>query len=204
MPTTLSDGKKSIKLPLNPESIKMSIAGEYAVNSVLDTANPQVRRKSSAKTYKLGRILLASASGTTDYQPVITTLQYWAAQQTRLKYDGDTYHAKVCYIKSLDLDVKLWKGAKVLLAEIDIDLIEADPTASSKPEAAKTKKKLTPAEQARTKTALEKKLKSPVKQKLLSLADNYSVTVDDLAMVTLSSDGVDNQYELEDLEGKLA
>lgn len=190
---SLTDGRKTIKLPLPPETIKWAIAGTYASLNVLDTSNPQVRRKFSASTYKLGRILLLSPGMTIDQYPTINTLTFWAKKQTKLKFVFNTIVLPVCYISSLDVEVKRWKANRPVYAELEIDLMEA--MVPPKVEKTTATKKITPREQDKAKAKVKEKLKTPAKLASLKLADDYEVEVTDLASVKITSDGTVTEYD---------
>jgi hypothetical protein len=206
MPTTLSDGNKTKQFPLNPE-IKVTISGEFASNQVLDTYNPQVRPKSASRVFKLDDILLYSFAGNIDQQPLITTLQYWASQQTKLKLTSDIHNCKSCYIRSLDLQVKRWDGNKVLAAEMSIELLETFIGSTSKTSASANKaaKKITPREQNKLKQNIKNKLKTPSKQRLIGLNDsNFTVEVADNKSVSITAEGQTKEYDYDDLDGRIS
>ena len=197
MLATLTDGKTPKQFPLNPDKAIVTVSGDYAINSVLDTFKPIVRRKSSATVYKLDKILLYSFAGNVDYMPTYNTFRYWAAVQTRLKYTCDLYTIPSCYIKTLTMEPKRWNGEKLLQAEMTMELIEAGEEV--KPGTTVVAKKSTAREQANKKAVVQKKLKVPTKQKILKLSSNFSVEVDDQDVVAILSDGVTTNYDYDTL-----
>lgn len=197
MLATLTDGKTPKQFPLNPEKAIVTVTGDYAINQVLDTFKPLVRRKASATTYKLDKILLYSFAGNVDYMPTYNTFRYWAAVQTRLKYSSDIHNISSCYIKTLTMEPKRWSGEKLLQAEMTMELIEAGE--EPKPQAVKVTKKSTAREQANKKATVQKKLKTPTKQKILKLSSNFSIEVSDQDVVAILSDGVTTEYDYDTL-----
>ena len=197
MLATLTDGKTPKQFPLNPDKAIVTVSGDYAINSVLDTFKPIVRRKSSATVYKLDKILLYSFAGNVDYMPTYLTFKYWASVQTRLKYSSDIHNIASCYIKTLTMEPKRWNGEKLLQAEMTMELIEAGEEV--KPGTTVVAKKSTAREQANKKAIVQKKLKVPTKQKTLKLSSNFSVEVDDQNVVAILSDGVTTEYDYDTL-----
>ena len=199
MLATLSDGLKTTQFPVDPEKVSMSVSGDYAINSVLDTAKPQVRPKSSATTYTLNRILLYSFAGDVDHTETYTSFKDWADKQVRLKYTSDIFNIPSCYIRSLTMVPIRWLGTKLLQAEMTMELIEADD--GSKPiKPVAVTKKLTAREQDNKVASVQKKLNTPTNQKRLALADgNFSVNVDDQDMVAINANGIVTTYEYDTL-----
>lgn len=198
----LSDGKKTVTLPLNPESAVVSISGDYAINAVLDTFKPLVRRKASTTTYNLGKILLYSFAGDVDFYPTYLTLKYWASTQVRLKYTSDIHTVPTCYISALTMEPKRWLGSKLLQAEMTIELIEAgvEPKATKE---AKPAKVITAREQANKKATILKKLKTPTKQKALKISSSFDVEVDDQNIVAIITNEATTEYDYDTLIGVL-
>lgn len=190
---SISDGKKTIKLPLPPETIKWAVTGTYATNNILDTSNPQVRRKYSASTFDLGRILLVSPGLTVDQQPIINTLTFWAKKQTKLKFNFNTYSIPICYISNISVDIKQWFKNRPVHVEINLNLLEGyqDVAQVVKPMA----KKITPREQDKAKTKVKDRLKTPAKRVALGLSENYSVLVSDLSLVQFSDGETVKEYD---------
>lgn len=193
---SLSDGKKTIKLTLPPETIERNISGTYASNNILDTSNPQVRRKFSASTLKLGRILLISPGLTVDQYPIVNTLTTWAKKQTRLNFQFNTYSVPICFMATCNINIKQWYKNRPVHVEIDIDLIEGYPDVTEKPKT--PAKKITPREQAKAKAKVTDRLKTPAKLKSLGLYDDYAVEVSDISMVKFTSDGVEQEYDYDE------
>jgi hypothetical protein len=169
------------------------VAGTYATNNILDTSNPQVRRKFSASTFKLGRILLVSNGLNVDRYPIINTLTFWAKKQTKLKFNFNTYSIPICYISSIDVNVLQWNKNRPVHVEIDLDLLEGYP--DIKPTKTTPAKKITPREQVKAKTKVKEKLKTPAKLASLKLADDYAVEVTELASVIITSNGETQEYD---------
>jgi hypothetical protein len=190
---SITDGQKTIVLPLPPETIRWMVAGTYATNNILDTSNPQVRRKFSASTFKLGRILLVSNGLNVDRYPIINTLTFWAKKQTKLKFNFNTYSIPICYISSIDVNVLQWNKNRPVHVEIDLDLLEGYP--DIKPTKTTPAKKITPREQVKAKTKVKEKLKTPAKLASLKLADDYAVEVTELASVIITSNGETQEYD---------
>lgn len=207
MAAILSDGKTKVTFPLVPETITTSINGEFTSNLVLDTKNPQIRPKGSATTYKLGRCLLLSPAGNVNQQQFIDRLTKWAQDQTKLSFSSNSLIVKTCYIKSLDLEVKIWKNGKPVIAEMEISLIEglAESSSGKQTKAPKvTNKKATPRMQQDLKQKVQKKLRSPLNQKKISLADdNYNVEVDDQKKVIITYGSKEIAFEYDELMEKL-
>lgn len=193
---SISDGKKTIKLPLPPETIKWLVTGSYAINNVLDNQNPQIRRKYAASTYDLGRILLVSNGLTFDYQPLIKTLTDWAKLQTKLRFNFNTYSIPICFIADISVDVKQWYKGRPAHVEIDIKLIEANP--EPKPVFKTPDKKITGREQNNAKSAVKDRLKTPAKRLALGLSPDYEVLVSDLSLVQFSDGNTVKEYDYDE------
>lgn len=201
MPTSLSDGITTKQFPLNPD-VKMSISGEFASNSVLDTVNPQVRSKYSAKTYKLERILLYSFSGRVDQTPLINTIQQWASSQKMLRFYSDIYGSDSCFISSLELEVKQWTNNQVWAAEMSLELIESLTGAVLAPK--QPNKKVTPREQLKLKKTVEDKLKKPSNRKVIGLESSIlQVAVTDNEKVTITSEDRTLEFDYDSLNQQL-
>lgn len=202
MLATLSDGVKTKQFPLNPDKAIVTVSGDYAVNQVLDTSKPLVRPKSSATTYKLDKILLYSFAGNVDYTQTYQTFKYWASAQVRLSYTSDIHNIPNCYIKSLTMEPKRWDGAKLLQAEMSMELIEAGDL--PKPKALLTAKKSTAREQINKKSKVLSKLKKPTNLKLLKISSNsFTVDVDDQDVVSILANGIATTYPYDTLIGQL-
>lgn len=193
----LFDGKKPIEFILPPETIKRSLSGTYTSLNVLDTKNPLVRRKFSATTLDLGRILLISPGLTIDQYPTINTLTYWAENQNKLSFNFNTYSIPVCYISNLTTTIKQWYKNRPVHVEMDITLIEAsvEAKATVKPAA----KKITPREQDKAKAKVKDRLKTPAKRLALGLSPNYEVLVSDLSLVQFSDGETVKEYDYDTL-----
>lgn len=189
---SISDGKKTILLPLHPETIKWMVTGSYATNNILDTSNPQIRRKFSASTLDLGRILLLSPGLTVDQYPVINTLTFWAKKQTKLMFNFNTYSIPVCYISEISVNIKQWYKDRPTHVEIDLKLLEGFP--DIKPTPKTPANKITPREQDKAKAAVRSKLKVPAKRVALGLSENYTVLVSDLSIVRFSDGDAVKEY----------
>ena len=191
---SLSDGTVTRLFPLPPEVTTTSITGEYATNAVLDTANPQVRRKSSARTLSLKRVLLVSYNLQTSQLDIIKSLKYWALQQTPLTYTSNTDGLQNCYIKSVSITVKQWLKGLPVHAEADIELMEASKVPAAKKPAATSTTKMTPRMQQKAKAKVDKVLKSPTKKAAIGVKGNYVSSVSVNGVVTIASDGVETKY----------
>lgn len=194
---TLSDGKVTRAFPLPPENTTTQIQGDYATNAVLDVANPRVRRKSSARTLRLGRVLLVSYNLQDSQLEIINSLKFWALSQTRLRYVSNTDGLEICYIKSLSITVKQWRAGLPVHAEADIELMEASvvpepKTATATKGAAKTK--LTPRMQQKAKTKVDKALSKPSKKQKFGIKGSYKSSVSPNGVVTLVADGLTQEY----------
>lgn len=203
MLASLSDGVKTKHFPLHPDKVRVSVSGEYAINSVLDTAKPLVRPKSSATVYTLDRILLYSSAGNIDFNPAYMTFKYWASAQTRLKYTSDTFNIPMCYIRSLSMTPIQWRGNKLIHAEMTMELIEAGEDSKSN-KATTVAKKITVREQENKIAMIKNKLKIPTNQKLLEIpSSNFTVTVNDQNRVAILSGGTTTDYDYADLMRKI-
>lgn len=190
---TLSDGKVTRVLPLAPETTTTQISGDYAANSVLDVASPQVRRKSSSRTLSLRRVLLVSYNLQDSQLDIINSLKFWASSQTKLRYVSNTDGLEVCYIRSLSITVKQWREGLPVHAEADIELMEASVV--PKPKTANVPKtKLTPRQQAAKKTQIEKVLRKPNKKSKLGIKGTARASVSPNGVVSVTADGVTTDY----------
>lgn len=196
----LTDGKKTRAFPLLPEQIVTSVRAEYATNSVLDTAAPVVSRKSSQRTIRLGKVLLISQGQIASQQQILDSLQYWARSGTRLTFNHQKQGLKACHISSLNFEVKRWKNGAPVWVEMDLELIEAalplTPKAAAKPAIGK---RATPNQQQKKTNTVKSKLKTPTKKVALGITGDYSVAVSSLSEVSITSDGVTQQYDYDDL-----
>lgn len=198
---TLSDGSKTFIFPLPPETISESIAGDYAINAVLDTTAPNIRRKAAGTTMKLGRCLFISQGLKVDQTPYLATLRFWAKNQTKLQFVYNMVGLRVCYIKSANIDVKQYRNGKVVHFEADLELVEATPVV--KTETKVPDKKITKREQDKKANAIKAKLKTPAKKMALGVAGNFDVFVSDLSQVTIKDEDKSTVYDFDDLNARL-
>ena len=179
------DGRVTKILPLPPETISWNISGTYARTNVLDRDKPDLRRKHSDTTLRLGRILLISSGLNVDFYPLLNTLTTWSERQVSLSFNYNTYSLPSCYISSCQVEVKQWKNGKPVHAEVEMELLEA--YLKPKAKTALPPNKITKREQIKKQGVVEKKLKVPSNALAIGLSKEYQVAVSDVSLVSLSS-----------------
>ncbi len=199
---TLSAGNKTkpLMFELSPEQVVASVKGDYAQNAVLNTYAPVVTPKSSARSIRVGRVLLISKSLLKNQQAFVDTIQYWARSGTRLKFNHHRQGLNACYISNLNIEIKQTRGGNPVHVEIDFELIEAavppPPKVPAKPALGK---RATPNQQQKKTKTIQKKLKTPTKKVALGIAGDFNVLVSSLSQVSIESDGVTKEYDYDDL-----
>ena len=195
-------GDKTFIFPLAPETINQAFTGDYAANAVLDLTNPRVRRKSSNTVTRLERCLFISQGLVIDQYPYLNTLQYWAREQTNLKFYYNKIYLPSCYIKSLNVTIKQYRNGKPVHAEVDIDLLESSVVV--KTTKALPAKKITPREKANAVKTIKGKLVTPTKRASLGILGSYDVSISELSEVTIVADGNTTNYDYDSLLKLLA
>lgn len=119
MKLTLKDRKGlSVELPLAPESIDVSVKGEYSELPVLYTPQPQVKYKYSSSSFVLPKIVLRDRA----YE-ILSTLTKWVSSGEELTYAYGSSVITRCHLSTLEYKELQWRNGKCTQSEASLTVL---------------------------------------------------------------------------------
>lgn len=155
---TRLDSKGSYEFLINPEELQESHKGEYALLPVLNTAQPHLKAKYSAKSFKIPRVLFWTTGNSRDLSGILKTIADMVHCPTAgtdsplvsFRF-GEIFYPRL-YLKEFNIVSRHWRQGKITGAEGSMDFLIVPAPPVPNPGANKLgTKKPTPREQAKKK-----------------------------------------------------